>query len=317
MRFETKVILSVIFSLALGLSILNAVSVTLLKQEIENRIVKEAELYSLLCGDKCNLPDYVVVSKGAIISDELKPVLKREGKIFWVNTGYIKNRLKEVALTIFLWEVVLLLSLSIVTAKFINRYLKQEKETRDYLKVILLVFTHKLGNFLSLQRVNLELLKNSCGASKPLKRMEEGYALIEKNFFQLLSAVKELGSTEKVEPLNLKEIIEQLLKHFSHVLNDKKVHLSLKDIYFPMKKSDAENLFFFLLDNAIKYSSSKVWIKLGKRKGRFYCILCNDVSPNSSKGSGVGLELVKFICRRYGIELKIRRKKDFCVFLYF
>jgi hypothetical protein len=100
MRFETKVILSVIFSLALGLSILNAVSVTLLKQEIENRIVKEAELYSLLCGDKCNLPDYVVVSKGAIISDELKPVLKREGKIFWVNTGYIKNRLKEVALTI-------------------------------------------------------------------------------------------------------------------------------------------------------------------------------------------------------------------------
>ena len=136
MRFEIKVILSVIISLTLGLSILNAVSVTLLKREIEKRVIKEAELYSLLCKENCIFPDYIVVSNGAIISEELKPVLKKKEKIFWINTRHIKDRLKEVALTIFLWEVTLLLFLSTITAKFINRYLKQEKEMKDYLKFI-------------------------------------------------------------------------------------------------------------------------------------------------------------------------------------
>ncbi|TCK06653.1 HAMP domain-containing histidine kinase [Phorcysia thermohydrogeniphila] len=317
MKFETKVILSVILSLTLGLSILNAVSVTLLKREIEKRVIREAELYSLLCQDNCTLPDYIVVSKGAIISDELKPVLKKKEKIFWINTRHIKNKLKEAALTIFLWEVTLLLFLSIVTAKFINRYLRQEKEIRDYLKIILLVFTHKLGNFLSLQRINLELIKSKCGPSKPLRRMEEGYELMEKNFFQLLSAVKELGSNEEVEPLNLKELIEELLKHFSHLLSEKKIYLSLKDVHFSMKRSDAENLFFFLLDNAFKYSSSKIWVRLGNLKGRPYFALCNDVSSAPLKGSGVGLELVKFICERYGIRYQVKRGRTFCIFLHF
>jgi len=81
MRFETKVVLSIILSLTLGLSILNIVSLTLLKREIENRITKEAELYSIFCEKNCNLPDYIVISKGTILSEELKPVLRKGEKI--------------------------------------------------------------------------------------------------------------------------------------------------------------------------------------------------------------------------------------------
>jgi len=187
----------------------------------------------------------------------------------------------------------------------------------DYLKIILLVFTHKLGNFLSLQRVNLELLKNKYGSSKALKRMEEGYTLMEKNFFQLLSAVKNLGKEEEVETVNLKELLEHLLTHFSSVLRDKEVRVYLKEVHTRMKKSDAENLLFFLLDNAVKYSSSKIWIRLGKIKEKPYFVLCNDISSVPLKGSGVGLKLVEFICNNYNFKFRIKKSSVFCIVIQF
>ena len=317
MKFETKVVISVIFSLMVGLSILNLVSFTLLKREVESRILKEVELYALLHEKNYKLPPYIVVSRGVILSRELKPILSKNGKIYWVDVKYPEKRIKEVALTIFLWEVALLLLLGLVTANFVNRYLRQEKEMRDYLKVILLVFTHKLGNFLSLQRVNLEILKNTCRTNRALKRMEEGYTLMEKDFLQLLSAVRKMGEEEEVEPVNLREVVEDTIKHFSHLLKEKTVHLSLQDVYVPMRKGDAENLFFFILDNAVKYSSSWIKVRVGKCKGRNYFVCINDINKNSSKGSGVGLELVKFICKRYRFKLRLKRNGDFLLYLSF
>ena len=136
---------------------------------------------------------------------------------------------------------------------------------------------------------------------------------MEKDFFQLLSAVKKMGESEEVELINLREIIEEALNHFSHLLENKKVFKSLQDVYVPMRRSDAENLFFFIIDNAVRYSLSKIQIRLRKTKGKAYFVVCNDVKKSSTKGSGVGLELVKFVCQRYGIRFKIRRGRTFCI----
>jgi len=310
MKFKTKVIISVILSLVVGLSVLNFVSFTLLKKEVESRILKEVELYALLYEKKEKLPPYIVISQGTILSENLKPVLKKNGKIFWIDIRYPEKRLKKIALTFFLWETVLLLILSIVTTWILNNYLRKEREIKEYLKLFLLILTHKLGNFLSLQKVNLEILKQKCSEEKVLQRMEEGYSVLKRDLFNILDKIKNFSTETSKKEVNIADIVNRILNNLPEATY-KKFSLSLKPALFIIDPNDAESLVFFLIENALKYSQSAVKIRSGTFKGKSYLIICNNISNKTSfqKGKGLGLELVKLICKRYNLKLKIKSKE--------
>jgi hypothetical protein len=103
MKAEYKLLLSVIVFVALGFSILNRVSISVARSEIEKRLKEEAKLYSVLYENgNCTLPDYFLFSRGVIISQELEPVARTKDGYIMLKTDYLQSQLKAFALRIFL-----------------------------------------------------------------------------------------------------------------------------------------------------------------------------------------------------------------------
>ncbi len=219
-------------------------------------------------------------------------------------------------MTLFIWETAIILTLILIFYKTIIKYIKKEEKIKKFLELMLLTITHKLGNFLSIYRVNIEILKERCNI-KALQRLENAYTIIEKDFSIATKTLKKLTVREKeIKDINLKNKILEILSLFGQSLKDKKMYLSLKDTRIKIDEEDLENIIFTVIENVVKYSKTKIHIKLCSTNGYIVVAVRNDFQ-DVSKGSGVGLRLVEFLIQQYKGELKTRAKKDFLTVLIF
>jgi signal transduction histidine kinase len=175
---------------------------------------------------------------------------------------------------------------------------------------MLLTITHKLGNFLSIYRVNIEILSEKC-SSKALERLDNAYSIMEKDFSFVTKSLKRLSFQQKEEKkLNVKNKILEVLSFFGQSLKDKNVSVSISDVYVKMDEHDLENILFSIFENIAKYSKKNIHIKMCKDKKYVYIFIRNDFK-SVSKGSGIGLKLAEFLVSQYGGELKTRVKNSF------
>ena len=116
---------------------------------------------------------------------------------------------------IFIWEAIILVVLVLIVVKAMNYYVKKERNVKEFLKLLLLVLTHKLGNLLAIQRLNIDMIESSCGESDALERLKRGYSLLESDFYFVLDSVKEIGKERAIENVNLKEVTEQVFSQIS------------------------------------------------------------------------------------------------------
>jgi len=96
----------------------------------------------------------------------------------------------------------------------LRTYIK-ERNVKEFLRLLLLVLTHKLGNLLAIQRLNIDMIESSCGKSDALERLKRGYSLLESDFYFVLDSVKEIGKERAIENVNLKEVTEQVFSQIS------------------------------------------------------------------------------------------------------
>ena len=308
MKAEYKLLLSVIVFVALGFSILNRVSISVARSEIEKRLKEEAKLYSVLYENgNCTLPDYFLFSRGVIISQELEPVARTKDGYIMLKTDYLQSQLKAFALRIFLWEAFILLFLGTVIGFVLTTSLRRERETENYLRFLLLLLTHKLGNFLSIQRLNLELLKGKYPSEKTINRLSKGYQVLESELFALLDSVKNIRREVKPEKIDISAVAKRVLEHLTPAFEGKKLRLSFHKAPSKIDRRDIENILLFLFDNAGRYSAEKVSIRTGVLRGTSYIAVLNDVASFTGR-SGVGLELVKFLVHRNNGTFRFRSK---------
>jgi len=161
----------------------------------------------------------------------------------------------------------------------------------------------------------------------------------------LLSEMEEKESKLEMEKVNVKDLIEQILKIFSHKVKEKKldVELSVKT-EFPVIQGDSfklEQLFINLIDNAVNYTEKgKISILLDKTNGsllvkikdtgigipeehlgrifeRFYVI--DKSRSRMLGGTGLGLSIVKHIALlhngRVSVKSTVGEGTTFSVFL--
>ena len=235
---------------------------------------------------------------------------KIDDKLIAVDDTALSEKIRKFAFTLFIWETAVILTLMLIFYKTIIKYIKKEENIKSFLELMLLTTTHKLGNFLSIYRVNVEILKDRC-KTRALERLENAYSIMEKDFSIATKTLKKL-SIRKKEPkdINIKNRLVEILSLFGQILKDKKVILSLSDLTVRIDDEDLENILFTVIENVVKYSRSKIHVKMCSDKENVYIFLRNDFK-DISKGSGVGLKLVEFIVNQYGGELITRAKKDF------
>ena len=260
------------------------------------------------------LPEYVKISPQAISSPQwhLFPE-KLNGKFVYVNTTPVYRKVKELAICLFLWETALVLSLSFIFYKLLWVHLKEREENRQFLEMLLLAISHKLGNFLAAQRVNIEILKET-QSTKAVERLERGYNLMEKEFKHILQMIKNFkGQLRQSQKINLTALISEIISEFKEELEGKSLKISLTPAQIYGVKAEIETIFYSLIENAVKYADKKISVHLTAKENKVLFVIKNDINPQVGKGSGVGLKLAQKLSQANKIRLAFREENGYFI----
>lgn len=133
---------------------------------------------------------------------------------------------------------------------------------------------------------------------------------------------------KKIEPTELKPIIENIIESYQKELSDRNinVNLNIENLAVSMNALDADHLVRNLIDNAVKYNNigGKIDITVSKKNRnlivqdngigialehqsrifeRFYRV--DSVKSKEAGGTGLGLAIVKHICMEYGFKIMV------------
>jgi signal transduction histidine kinase len=220
-------------------------------------------------------------------------------KFLLVNKKYIEDKLMRFGSLLFIWEIALVLSLNYILYKTIIRYMREREETDKLLEIMLLTISHKLGNFLSVQRLNLHLLKEKLPEDLALQRLERAYQLAERDFKTLTLALKNMRSLESSpQTVRLASLIWSIINHFDKLTVGKKISVVGEDVKLSFNRLKLENILFPVIENALFYSKRHVQIRICSREG-IHVIIRNDIGKQSP-GAGVGESIVRFLIESEG-----------------
>ncbi len=216
--------------------------------------------------------------------------------------SYINERFKKYSKTILIWEVLFILVLSYLFYKILNIVSKKEKEQEEFLRFLFFVLSHKIGNFLSTLNTNLEILRLK-QESRVIDRLQTSCNILSEEITKTIETVKKLPAFRKnLKEINLKEILMKTIPNFE---TRKKIILSLKDSFINANEETVETILFLIIDNAFKYSKSKIHIKIFKK-----CLALRNDFAELGKGSGVGLQIVDYLAKKSGYTVKYRAKGE-------
>jgi len=299
-----------------GISILNVIAISFYKFSLKENYYQrvEMELKMARYQKNYNLPSYIKVSKKPLLNKNLELLPQTlNGKFVYLDCTRGYKEVKELATNLFLWEIALVLSLTFLFYKILWVHLKEREENRFFLEMILLTLSHKLGNFLATQRLNIEILKETSSPAA-LNRLERGYMFIEKEFKHTLNIIKNFKACSRErEKINLKFVIESILSEFKDVLKDKKLTLDLTEIIITGCKSDIEMIFYLVIENAVKYAKKHIFMQLKKENKFVSFFIKNDINPLIPKGSGIGISLVGQLTQKHKIRFNHREENGYFI----
>lgn len=218
------------------------------------------------------------------------------------------SSLREMALYLALWEGILAVSVSYVLYRLFLASEHYRNETEEFLKLLVTVLSHRFGNFLSAQKVNLELFGES-PSPEAVSRLREACRAMERDLEALLRFLRSSLEETSLSAQTFSDCLKDLLRRLELQFGPRRVHLSLGKPLPPLSP-ELELLLFLLLENAFRHSNENIWIRTGCRQGRPYILILNDLSPQPVKGAGLGLYLARRLAERLNLELIIFQKSS-------
>jgi len=301
---KTKILLYFSVALILGFSIINTVSFFYIKSYIDKNLSKDVEIFKriYMYEDQSKLIPYLKIVDSNQNINQNDIVGKVDGKYIVVDKGKVYTELIHFIISISLWEIFILFIILIIANHLVQITIDKEKELKGILEVFILALTHKIKNFLGIQRVNIEILKINFN-EKALMRLEKAYMLMEKDFEILIQALKSLREfRDKREEIDLKTVLEEIIKELESIYPEKSIFIKLSSFKVKADRTDVKNIFFVILENAFKYSEKRIFITDSMEKNIYTIKVLNDISFQE-KGSGVGLEIAKFLANKYNWEI--------------
>ncbi|WP_240332134.1 sensor histidine kinase [Sulfurospirillum tamanense] len=229
---------------------------------------------------------------------------------------------------ILMGTVILLLTLCVVyvTAHFmIMHSIKPYQQTQDYMNTFFNDAMHELKTPLGVIHINLELLEATQSESKYIGRMKAATKQMQMTYEDVEYYIKHTRSSFNSEIVDLSHYLGERVRFFEDIARAKQILLkptiAPKLIVF-MNKIELQRIIDNTISNAIKYSNpaSSVIVELVEKDGQasfrvedfgkgikdtkriFERFEREDLIQG---GFGLGLNIVKNICQKYGISYHV------------
>jgi len=188
---------------------------------------------------------------------------------------------------------------------------------------------HEMNTPVSIISLNTELIEQKYGPSKQIEAIKASVKTLSSIYGDLSYKIKKENRKYKLSKINLLTFISSRVQFFDELANTKDIHIDLgynEEIEIFMNKYELERVIDNTLSNAIKYSKEAGEINLffGKEDGKYLIVIedfgigIEDISKvfdayyqqsNKKLGLGLGLNIVKEICDKYGIKIELESIK--------
>lgn len=224
-----------------------------------------------------------------------------------------------------------------------NLEYKVDEKTKELTKLIESQKTfiknsvHEINTPLSIIRTNIDLLKMNTPNSKYITHIESGAKIIQYIYDDLSYMIKKDRVVYKKEYLDVSSILQNRLDFFDEIAVSNSLYFikNIKeDIYIKFNKTELQRIIDNNLSNAIKYSFQKspIFVKLKYIQGDEveFCVATNSKEienkekifddfyrENDARGGfGLGLKIVKDICDKNNVKIKLESNKEETKFTY-
>jgi len=214
---------------------------------------------------------------------------------------------EEILKFFFIWEAIVFVSTLFLIFVVYRRYLSYREKIFAIVDCIFQALEHRLGNFISTQKLNIALIKQN---SRIRERLSTNLDSIVSDFKQIMTVLKHLSLKEVSYSQNEREIFDKILEIYSTSFPDKEVCLSLGQIKELAPAPVFEVFLDLLFNNAFKYSASRIQIRWGTFQGCPYLMLRNDLASQTSPGSGLGHRIIQRLAREERLVFLHRRIGD-------
>lgn len=188
---------------------------------------------------------------------------------------------------------------------------------------------HEMNTPVSVISLNSELLEKKYGMSKEINAIKASTKTLSSIYGDLSYKIKKQSREYKISQINLLNFISSRVLFFDELANIKDINIDIEcseDLDVFINRYELERVIDNTLSNAIKYSkeSSEINIYFGKEDEN-YILTVEDFGigiensdlifeayyqqSNKKLGLGLGLNIVKEICDKYGIKIDVQSAK--------
>ncbi|CZE47724.1 sensor histidine kinase [Campylobacter geochelonis] len=194
---------------------------------------------------------------------------------------------------------------------------------------------HEIRTPLGVLQINLEFLENTLSNSMPLKRAQGGLRNLTSIYENMEYLIKNKKIAYKKEWINLSELIMYRIEFFQILCDVKELEFTyhIDKMFLYANSLEIQRFIDNNISNAIKYTKQGRKINLNLEKTKFGATLSFENEgdeivdtqkifeqyhrgDNISGGFGLGLSMVKKICAKYKISIRVDSKNGLNKFSY-
>ncbi len=233
-----------------------------------------------------------------------------------------KNRLKVYIIIVFILSAVFIGFIAYLLAKIL---LKPVREKVEHLNRFIKDSAHELNTPIAVLLTSVSMLKKGTKPDKMMRYIVSSSKQISQIYNDMHFSAFNERNEDVYENIDLKYLVNESIEYFNDISITKSVTIKgeLEECFILMDRTKVQKVVNNLLSNAVKYSNKNSTVDV-KIKDNILIIQDYGIGINKKEqkeifkrykrgnniegGFGIGLDIVKRVCKEYGLKIKLDSK---------